>query len=175
MKKYCIALCLLASSLLISGCKTTRSQPVTSTGEKIHIDVLCDRGDPSSMEERQWNYRNEVGAFMEPNLVRRLGDYGFSAKQIQQESDFSREAESYLLKVKILDYNPGSTAARMTVGFGAGAASMNCRYELVDANDKVVLSWDDGCGTSSNWQRIPIKLNQNVGAKLAAHYAQSVQ
>ncbi|MBU1053793.1 MAG: DUF4410 domain-containing protein [Proteobacteria bacterium] len=152
--------------VVASGCATQRAMPVTSSGEKIHIDILSDRGNPSTMESRQWQYRNEVGSFMEPNMVRRLRDFGFSSALIQKNSDFQRRPGSYLLKMTITSYNPGSTAARILVGFGAGACSLDCHYELVDSNGKTVKSWDDGVGTSQNWQRLPITLNKRNAAKV---------
>lgn len=173
MRKYVMGLSIVLGTLLLAGCASAPPAPVSSTGGKIHIDVYCDRGDPKSMEEKQWGYRNEVGTFMEPNLVRRLGDYGFSSAQIQNVSDFKANTDSYLLKVKITSYNPGSAAARMMVGYGAGSCSLDCHYELVDSTGKVLSSWDDGVGTSGDWRRIPITLNKKAGIKLREYFAQN--
>ncbi|MCF7848411.1 MAG: DUF4410 domain-containing protein [Kiritimatiellales bacterium] len=165
-----VSVCSLLAVLTVSGCKTTQA-PLAQSGQKVHIDVLVNRGDPNTMESKQWGWRNEIGEFMEPNLVRRLGDYGFSSAQIQKASDFKGKPDSYLLSVKIKSYNPGSSAARILVGYGAGACALDCHYELMDAQGKKVLDWDDGCGSSSDWRRLPVKLNQNTGRKIVEYLA----
>ncbi|CCK81987.1 uncharacterized protein TOL2_C38310 [Desulfobacula toluolica Tol2] len=145
--------------------------PLTSSEEKIHIDVLCDRGNQEELKSRQWQYRNEIAGFMEPNLVRRLGDYGFSSALIGKETEYKKAAGTYLLKVAIESYNPGSAAARVLVGFGAGACSLKCHYELLDSKGETILSWDDGIGTSQHWKRLPVALNKKAGAKLSQYLA----
>ncbi|MDT8389236.1 MAG: DUF4410 domain-containing protein [Lentisphaeria bacterium] len=167
--KWLLGCCLSMTALMIlSGCAGSggKAVPLTATGVPIHIDVLSDRGDPSTMEEKQWRYRNEVGAYMEPNLVRRLGDYKFSSALIQQESDFKKQPGTYLLKVSITSYNPGSAAARIMVGYGAGACSLDCEYELIDAQGQSLMKWTDGIGTSGDWRRLPVALNKRNGQKI---------
>lgn len=167
--KWILGLCVsIAALMVLNGCASSGRKvvPLTAAGTPIHIDVLCDRGDPATMEEKQWRYRNEVGAFMEPNLVRRLGDFKFSAALIQKESDFKKQPGTYLLKVRITSYNPGSAAARILVGYGAGACSLDCEYELLDGEGKTLMKWTDGIGTSGDWRRLPIALNKRNGKKI---------
>jgi hypothetical protein len=64
--------------------------------------------------------------------------------------------------VRIVRYNPGSKAARMFVGLGAGAASLDIHYEFSDPRGRKMLSKDDGVGTSLEWQRLARKLNENI-------------
>jgi hypothetical protein len=164
------AVCSLGVLFGVWGCRSVRA-PLASSGQRYHIDVLVDRGDPDSMESRQWGWRNEIGEYMEPNLVRRLGDYGFSSAQIGKASEARGTADSYLLAVRIESYNPGSSAARILVGYGAGACSLDCHYELFDSAGKKVLEWDDGCGTSGHWTRLPNKLNHNASQKIVEYLA----
>lgn len=172
MKKVLTGLLMVLGAVWLTGCVSSSAGNAAPTqgGEKIHIDVLCDRGDAASMEAKQWRYRNEVGAYMEPNLVRRLQGYKFSSALIQNKSEFKKEPNRYLLKVKITAYNPGSAAARMMVGYGAGACSLDCSYELVDSTGKQVLAWTDGIGTSADWRRLPVSLNKKAGKKLSDHF-----
>ena len=155
---------------LAAGCATRRALPLTSSGDRVHIEVYSDRGDPATLDERQSGYRNEIGRIMEPNLVRRLGDFGFTSAQIDRPEAFKKTPGSYLLKVGITAYNPGSAAARYTVGFGAGACSLDCSYELIDAEGRSILKWDDGIGTSGHWSRLPVALNRRAGDKIWRHF-----
>ena len=172
MKKMLFALCLAFWTVALVGCATRSAKaPLAASGQKIQIQFLCDRGDPATMESRQFQYRQEVGAFMERNLIARLGKSGYEASQIQKREEFKPGPDRYLLTIKITMYNPGSTAARMMVGYGAGAASMNTAYQLFGADPQPILEWTDGCGTSEHWSRIPIKLNTNVAKKITEKLA----
>ena len=142
---------------------------VAPAGAKTEIVVLCDRGATADLAPRQQQWRNEVGAWMEPDLVRELNRAGYQASLIASRDKFEVRAGRYLLAVKITSYNPGSTAARIMVGYGAGSAALNTHYELFGADAKAVLTWDDGVGTSQNWQRLPRKLNENTVKRLNDH------
>ena len=161
--------CLMAVSIL-SGCATRSRAPVLASGEKVHIYVVSDRGNSEEMESRQWEYRSEVGNFMEPNLVRRLKDYGYDSTLLKSKSEFKPGKDRYLLCTKMTSYNPGSSAARMLVGFGAGSASLNMHYDFYETTSKKVLSWDDGVGTSQHWSKLPTKLNINTALKLNEYF-----
>lgn len=60
-----IVLSLLTGAVLLSGCATPSIAPTTASGQKIKISVISNRGNPKEMESRQWQYRNEVGSYME--------------------------------------------------------------------------------------------------------------
>jgi len=167
MKKKSIVgiLGLLAGAILFSGCTTPSIAPVSSTGEQIKVSVLSDRGDPKEMETRQWQYRNEVGAYMETDLVNRLNRTGYEARLIQSEKEYAAGDNSYLLEVEIKSYNPGSSAARIMVGYGVGACSLDMHYVVTDGK-KVLQEWDDGIGTSGDWRRLPRALDDKLVRKL---------
>ncbi len=119
------------------------------------------------MESRQWKYRNEIGRYMEPDLIRRLNRTGYNATLIQSASEYQPGPDSYLLSMEITSYNPGSSAARMLVGFGAGACALDMNYE-VQKDGRVIRRWQDGIGTSGDWRRLPIALNDKLVRKLNA-------
>jgi hypothetical protein len=158
---------IIVGAILLSGCATPSIAPVGSTGEKINIAVFSDRGNPDQMESRQWQYRNEVGAYMERDLITRLNRTGYNATLIQSKSDYVPSLGNYLVEVKIKKYNPGSTAARIVVGFGAGACSLDLHY-VVKNGKKVIQEWDDGIGTSGDWRRLPRALDDKLVRKLNA-------
>jgi hypothetical protein len=130
MRKYPLGMCLASSMLLVAGCATAPRAPLTAGGERIEIMVFSDRGNPDEMDERQYQRRIEVGQWMEGDLIDLLTRSGYQAALIGSKEEFKARDGRYLLTVKIVKYNPGSSAARIIVGFGAGAASLDNHYEL---------------------------------------------
>ena len=160
----------LAGAVVLSGCATSRA-PLTKSGGKVEISVLSNRGKESEMEARQWQYRNEVGSYMETDLINRLNRSGYDAKLIHSKSEFTPGEGKYLVCVEVESYNPGSNVARMLVGFGAGACSMDCHYAVFGQGSESILSWDDGVGTSGDWRRIPNTLDDRLVRKLNTELA----
>jgi hypothetical protein len=172
MKKMLFALCLAVWTVASMGCAHRAAKaPLTASGQRIQIQFICDRGDPATMESRQFQYRQEVGAFMERDLLTRLTKSGYEASQLQKREEFKPGPDRYLLTIAITMYNPGSTAARMMVGYGAGAASMNTSYKLFGADPQPILEWTDGRGTSEHWSKIPRKLNVDAVNKITEKLA----
>lgn len=176
MKKQLFALCLALWTVAVVGCAHRAPKvPLTASGQKIQIQFLCDRGDPATMESRQFQFRQEIGPFLERDMLIRLNKSGFEATQIQKRDEFKSGPDRYLLTVAITMYNPGSNAARIMVGYGAGAASMNTKCQLFGADPQPILEWTDGCGTSEHWSRLPRKLNANAVKKVAEKLAPSAK
>jgi hypothetical protein len=70
------------------------------------------------------------------------------------------EAGRYLLRMNIVDYNGGSKAARMFVGWGAGSARLSVHYELVGANGAVYIMASPNAATGrADWQHVARKIN----------------
>lgn len=156
--------------LFAAGCRTTEAGPRGSAARQA-LDVLIEEGQASEMEARQYQYRCEVRDQMERDLPGRFARGGLDVRMIRQRSEHAAAAAgTHLLVVHYNSYNPGSTAARIVVGFGAGAASLDLSATLFDGNTQL-LTWKDGCGTSGHWSRVVRKLNDNMAAKLRAFYA----
>ena len=162
MKKYPTLTCLILCMLLVAGCARAPRAPLVSTGQRIEIMVFSDRGNPAEMTERQYKYRIEIGQYMERDLIKQLRKSGYEASLINSKEEFEARSGRYLLTVKTVSYNPGSSAARILVGFGAGAASLDTKYEFYGAGPETIMAWDDGVGTSEHWSRLPRKLNANT-------------
>ena len=160
-------LILLAGVMFFSGCASPSVAPVNSPGEKIKISVRVDRGRVSEVEARQWQYRTEVAAYMERDLMSRLNRCGYDATLIPSGENSISNPEIYRLDVQIKNYNPGSSAARIMVGFGAGACSLDLRY-VVKKGEKTLQEWEDGISTSGDWRRLPRALDDKLVRKLNA-------
>ena len=132
------------------------------------IDILIEPGDSAQLTPKQVEQRLDLKNYMVRTLPVKLGRHGIEGRIIGEKDDYAGEGRQ-LLVVRYERYNPGATAARSIVGFGAGAASLDISCELLDG-DRQILAWEDGCGTSEHWQRLVNKLNDNTVLKLKAHY-----
>ena len=132
------------------------------------LDILIEEGKSAELDAKQYQQRVELKDYMAKTLPVKMQRHGIEARIIAAKSDYAGGGRQ-LLVVHYDRYNPGKTAARIIVGFGAGAASLDISCELLDG-DRQLLAWEDGCGTSEHWQRLVNKLNDNTVLKLKAHY-----
>jgi len=123
--------------------------------------VVIDRGIDSSMNAGQVKNRDQVGEWMEMDLIKLLEKAGFDAQLIKDKSEYKAGEGSYLLVVKVTDYNPGSKAARMMVGYGAGAASMKTHYEL-SSGSSPIGSDNLGVGSGRDWRNVIRKIDEQT-------------
>lgn len=158
---------LLLSTLLFVGCVSSSGRaPQSARGEKYEILVLSNRGDTATMSDYTAKAVGDLAPYLETDLIGQLNGAGYKARLIKNRDEFSPATGRYLLATKIVRYNPGSSAARMVVGFGAGAASLDNHYELFGSGAQPLLTWDDGVGTSEHWSRLCRKLNGNTVKKV---------
>lgn len=160
MKKFLGVITILAV-IFAAGVAFSGPKAPSLGGEKISIFVLLDRGITDGMNARQEKAQNDIGDWMGNDLVRMLNKAGYEATLIQKRNEYTPEAGKYLLKGTIVKYDPGSTAARVIVGFGAGAASMDMHYELSGKGESL-LNYDDGVGSGRDWRNVARKLNENT-------------
>lgn len=125
-----------------------------------NLAVLIDPGIETSFTDMQVKNREQVSDFMEQDLPAVLKKSGFNARLIRKRSEYQPTAGSYLLTVKITNYNPGSKAARMMVGYGAGAASMDTHYELFGSGSSPLLSDNQSVGSGRDWRNVIRKINE---------------
>lgn len=158
-----LAMPLLFSLLLLGGCASSAGRaPQAASGNKFEILVLSDRGDTAAMNGYTAKAVGDLAPFMEKDLLGQLNRAGYQARQIKEKSEFTPGSGRYLLTTRIVKYNPGSSAARVIVGFGAGSASLDNHYELFGNTAQPLLTWDDGVGTSEHWSKLCRKLNSNA-------------
>ena len=99
---------------------------------------------------------------MEPNLVQWLRDAGYATEVVPAKEAFTPAPGKYLLTVKIVNYNPGSKAARMLVGFGAGSGSLDVRYELMADPTQPIHVREHGRASSRDWQPVCRRINKDI-------------
>lgn len=163
MKISRLTLSLLLSLLLTTGCASSAGRaPKSSSGNKLEVLVLSDRGDTAAMNDYTAKAVGELAPYMDKDLIAQLNRAGYQARLIKARSEFNPSNGRYMLTTRIVNYNPGSSAARMLVGFGAGAASLDNHYELFGTGAQPLMSWDDGVGTSEHWTKLCRKLSSNA-------------
>lgn len=131
------------------------------------LSVLIDPGIEKSFTDMQVRNREQVGDYMEQDLPAVLKKAGFNARLISKRSEYQPAAGSYLLTVKITNYNPGSKAARMMVGYGAGAASMDTHFELYGSDSNPLLSDNQSVGSGRDWRNVIRKINEQTAKAVA--------
>jgi hypothetical protein len=167
MKKYCTVTALfMLIALVLIGCggrKAVNTQNTSSPdGKTIELYILSDRGNADEMTAAQYKNRQQVGQWMEQDMIRIFNRAGYAATLLQSRDEFTPGPGKYLLSVSIVNYNPGSKAARIVVGFGAGAVSLDNHYDLYGEATAPLLSYDDGVGSSRDWKNCARKLNENA-------------
>ena len=159
-----VAVLVVAASLTVARA----GAPKTADGGKIHISVLTDRNLTPDLAAKQVEQYNQVGEFMEKDLVATLAKAGYEAAPIQKKEEFTPGQGKYLLAWKIVRYSSGSKAARMVVGFGAGATSLDIHFTLSADGTQELLAKDDGVGSSRDWTFCCRKLDQNIEKAVSA-------
>jgi hypothetical protein len=153
---------------MTSACRTTA--PAQSSGGggggRQSLDVLIEEGSGAEMTEKQYSIRRELRTYMERDLPRRFARQNIDMRLITSPTQNTGTAtDSPLLIIRYEAYNPGSTAARMIVGYGAGAASLDISMTL-GKGGKEIETWKDGCGTSQHWSRIINTLDDRMTKKV---------
>jgi hypothetical protein len=168
-KKSLLFALLIAFIALSTGCGGTKSpsNASQSTGAAVtggHISVLSLQGDTSGMTQDQLNELHRVKTWMDRDIIKQLKRAGYSPKLLTSRKEFN--GPGYLLIIDVDKFNPGNRAARAFVGFGAGASSLDLNYQLLDAQNKSVMQWKDGVGSSKGGTYCAQTLNRNTIKRL---------
>ena len=189
---FMLAAMLVALAFTLSGCQTAgtkadESKPVAKKQEKKEakkeekeekavkkaasgkgtIYYMVDDNVQADQREDKANAQKQMGVWMTKDLRGILKKrVKLDAVPIKNDSQFVSGPNSYLLKVKIVKYNPGSYAARTFVGYGAGGASMDISYVLTDSSGNTVLQNTDGVGSGRDWRNVARKLEENMAREI---------
>jgi len=162
-----VSLCFLSSACRSSRAATAKdSQFKTTPMGNQRLDVLIDEGSTGEMNDRQYGLRKELRTAMERDLPRRMARQGIDMQLITNLSqNTGAPGSAPLLIIRYEAYNPGSSAARMWVGYGAGAASLDISMSFCQ-DGKEIHAWKDGVGTSQHWSRIINTLDDRLSKRV---------
>ncbi len=146
-----------------AGCRTRLAgDGHTRESPKATIYVVTETG-ASPLSDVEAKQREQVRSFLERDLVNVLSRRGrYQARVMRSRGEFTGRPGEYLLRVQIVKYHAGSKAARIVVGFGAGAASLDISYELYGEGANPILTGSDGVGSSRDWRNCARKLNERL-------------
>lgn len=154
---------LVLGLLAWSACGGRHAAPTMPNGKPLAVLVFMDRTLAPETPPEKASQLQEVADFMEPDLLAVLRDFGYDAAVAS--GAVSPVEGQYTLRVQITEYNGGSKAARMFVGFGAGAARLESHFELIGPNGASYTSGSPGASTGrTSWQRVVRKVNQEIVA-----------
>jgi Domain of unknown function (DUF4410) len=166
-----LVLGLLAFTL--TACGGRQSAPTLASGKRLAVLVFMDRTLAPETPAEKATQMAEVADFMEPDLLAVLRDSGYDAAVV---AGAAQPVEGqYTLKVQITEYNGGSKAARMFVGFGAGAARLESHFELIGPNGTSYTQGSPGASTGrTSWQRVVRKVSQEIVAAVNVRLRQGL-
>ena len=139
MKKRIVEVVLVAMiAAFIAGCAA--KAPVMQDGKQVGIFILSDRGIKEGMKEEERKDRDEMGQFMEEDLIDMLKHEGYNAILIKSPDQHIAGSANYLITVRISDLRLVGRAARGWGGFMAGPTVLKNHYEVSGKSGTVALS-----------------------------------
>lgn len=165
---------IVLSTLFCGACSGRTGSAVTlPSGGKVAILVLANRGDTANMLPEEHEQLDQLGRWLEEDLLAILGKTGYSAVRVGDASVTAAPGR-YLLRTRVVSYNAGSKAARMLVGFGAGSARLDTHYELVGPDGKVYVAGAPSVASGRDWKNAARKVNLQTVDAVNARLHQSL-
>ena len=143
--------------LCLTSCAGLRA-PIGADGSPCTLEVFFDR----NAGLKNTDQVGQVVDFMEPDLRGTLQNTGFQVVQSSNPEAFVPGPNRFLLIVRMVNYNPGSKAARMLVGIGAGALVLDTQHLLYSGPGQLVLQGSSSVGSSRDWDYAARKINQQI-------------
>ena len=170
MKK--ISLLFALSLLALSGCASGPKAPAGADGGKIPVLVLIDGGwdEVDASKPNHMQQRTQLVDFMRKSAVEQLNRSGYDASSIDSLGQYDSRSASRLLTIKIEHYSSGSAAARILVGFGAGAATLDTRA-VYKAKGTKLFEADNSIASGRDWRKTVKKTNILIMRKMTEHGA----
>jgi hypothetical protein len=165
-------LVVLISALVFACGGRTGSAPKNPDGSKVAIMLFTDRGIQPDMPPDRVQQIDQMSDWMENDLLSILDKAGYAPTRVTDPSAQPGPGR-YVLKVTVKNYSAGSKAARMLVGFGAGAVVLDTHFELFGEGPQPLVIGDPSIGSSRDWTNAARKVNLQtvdaVNARLNQH------
>ena len=157
----------VAAAVAVTGLAVSMTAAMAADAASVGqttIYVMSDRKTGTEgLTEKQIQQHNQVFDWPERDMVNLLVKRGgYKSEVLMSRDAFKPGPGNYLLVTRIVRYNPGAKAARMIVGFGAGAVSLDTHYELYGQGKEPLLSKDHGVGSGREWLNCCRKLNEQM-------------
>lgn len=155
-----------AICLLLLGCASAPKAPMGPDGKKIAIEVSVDGGyeQIDASNPKHVNQRNQLVNYMKKTTVEQLKASGYEASLLDSAKGPSQGARTLALRID--NYNPGSAAARVLVGLGAGAATLDVSAVYKEGAN-VLLTTQKSFASGRDWRKIVKKINIQIMQEMA--------
>lgn len=155
-----------AFCLLMLGCSSGPKAPMGADGQKIAIEVSVDGGyeQVDAANANQVNQRNQLVNYMRKTTVEQLNTSGYDASLLDTAKGPTAGKRSLALKID--NYNPGSAAARVLVGLGAGAATLDVTA-IYKEGANVLLTTQKSVASGRDWRKVVKKINILIMREMA--------
>ena len=163
-KQFVVIVVVALMVVLFIGCAP--KAPVMQDGRQVTMFVLPDRGIKSDMNENERNDRNEMGEFLEEDIVSKLNHEGYQATLIKNRTQYVQGATNYLVEVRIIDLRLVGRGARYWGGVLTGTSMIKAHYEVTGSGNKTVLAYNDDDHTLRDWSDNARTLNGRLAEKL---------
>lgn len=155
--KELLVVLVATSAMALSACAGLTAAKGKSGGP-ITLEVVFDR----SSGARNIEQIDQLVEWMEPDLHHILESAGYVVVPQRDPAAFQGGPDRYLVLVHIVNYNAGSKAARMLVGWGAGALTLDTKNELYSAPGQLFFSSDGSVGSGRDWKNAARKINEQI-------------
>ena len=164
------SLALVSLSFLLAGCASAPPAPKGADGKAIALEVSVDGGwdQVDTDNPNQVSQRNQLVNYIKSETVSQLSHSGYEARLLDSSKGLTPGARELHLRVD--NYNPGSAAARMLVGLGAGAATLDMSAVYKDGGT-VLLKTQKSVASGRDWRKIVRKINIEIMQEMAGHGA----
>jgi hypothetical protein len=146
----------------LSGCAGGLSAARGKTGGPITIELAFEQN-PTARNPEQIA---QLVEWMAPDLQRILTRAGYNVIAQPNANAFQPAPDHYLLFIHIVNYNAGSKAARMLVGFGAGTLTLDTNNELYAGPGQLVMRSNGATGSSRDWNAAARRINEQVAREI---------
>lgn len=155
-----------ALGMVLAACGGGRhAGPTLPNGQRLAIMVFVDRAVAEGTEVDKAQQLQQVTDWLEPDLLTILRDSGYDAAAVSSFDGVPPAPGRYALRVRITDYNAGSKAARMFIGWGAGKARLAAQFELLGPNGTSYVAGEPEAATGrTDWKHAVRKVDQEIVA-----------
>lgn len=155
------SLAFVSLALWLSGCASAPPAPKGADGKPIVLEISVDGGwDQVHMDvPNQVSQRKQLVSYIKSSAVEQFSGSGYKASLMDSAKGLTPGARELHLTVD--NYNPGSAAARVLVGLGAGAATLDMSATYKEGG-KVLLETKKSVGSSRDWRKIVQKINIQI-------------
>lgn len=144
--------------LLFTSCAGPMKAARAPDGSPLTLAIYFDRSSTNAKPDQV----NQLLGFMEPDLHSVLLAAGYRLEQSSNPETFVPGPNRYLLIIRVVNYDPGSQAARRWVGFGAGAALLDVQHVLFAGPEQLLLQGTGSVASGRDWNYAAMKLNQQI-------------